>query len=248
MQFDATTGPASQQKTACAIVPVYVGGPLSPAAQAIDDAADGLISRALRNKDIKGDVGELLLLTHTAGLPCQRVLLVGLGARDKLSGRSFRKATRAALSAVARARHADALFCLGLEAVPDTDAGRRARIALEVWHEVSYRFTAMKSEPGEPRPTLRRLRILASGRDMRQVRKGISHGLAVGRAMALARDLGNLPPNVCTPDYLADRARLIARESPRFRLRALRLAEIRRLRMGAFLAVAEGSSREPRFI
>ncbi len=248
MQFDATTGKASDHATACAIVPVFTGGTLSDAARDLDSATNGLIARALRNKDIKGESGELLLLTHTGDLPCQRVLLVGMGSREKLTRRHFRKATRAALASIARARYRDVLFCLALAPVPDTDAVRRARIVVEIWHEVGYRFTAMKSEPGEAGPTLRRLTILSGSRELRQVRAGISQGRAVGRAMVLARDLGNLPPNVCTPDYLADRARALARTSPRFSLKALRLPEIRKLGMGAFLAVAQGSTLPPRFI
>jgi leucyl aminopeptidase len=66
--------------------------------------------------------------------------------------------------------------------------------------------------------------------------------------MALVRDLGNLPPNVCTPSYLVERARAIARQHRRLSVKALGLAEIRRLKMGAFLAVTQGSAEPPRFI
>ena len=79
MQFQVKTGTASQQRTACAIVPIYCRRRTPAAARSLDTAGGGLITRAIRNRDIKGEFGELLLLTDTGDLPCQRILLVGLG-------------------------------------------------------------------------------------------------------------------------------------------------------------------------
>jgi leucyl aminopeptidase len=248
MQYQVKSGTPGRQRTACAIVPVYAGGDLPASAKAIDAAGGGLITRAIRNRDIKGEPGELLLLTHTGKLPCQRILLVGLGPKAKLDRRTWRKATRAALAAAARSKYADAVLYLTAETVSDADAYRRARLAVEIWQEVSYRFTAMKSEPGDPAPTLKTLGIASSGQDVRQARRGIAHGTAIGRAVALAKDLGNLPPNVCTPGYLVERARGIARQGRKLTLKAMGLAEIRKLRMGAFLAVTQGAAEPPRFI
>ena len=84
MQFQVKTGAASQQRTACAIVPVFSGGDLPSAASSLDKAGGGLISRAIRNKDIKGELGDMLLLTHTGELPCQRILLVGSRGRIEI--------------------------------------------------------------------------------------------------------------------------------------------------------------------
>ena len=248
MQFQVKTGSASQQRTACAIVPIYAGGELSTAARSIDTAGGGLISRVIRNRDIKGDSGELLLLTDTGDLPCQRILLVGLGPKAKLDRRAFRKATRGALAAVARSKYSEATLHLTAESVGDADAYRRARLAVEIWQEVSYRFTAMKSEPGDSAATLTRLGIATNSRALRQTRQGIAHGEAIGRAVALAKDLGNLPPNVCTPSYLVERARGIVKQGKKLTLKALGLAEIRKLKMGAFLAVTQGAAEPPRFI
>jgi leucyl aminopeptidase len=248
MKFQVKTGPASQQRTACAIVPIYSGGDLTAAARSLDAAGGGLITRALKNRDIKGDAGELLLLTNTGDLPCQRILLVGLGAKAKLDRRTWRKATRSALSAVARGKYTEAVLHLTTEAVGDADAYRRARLAVEIWLEVSYRFTAMKSEPDDKSPALKQLALASNGRDQRATRKGLSHGEAIGRAVTLTKDLGNLPPNVCTPSYLVERARGIAKQGNKLSLTSLTPAAIRKLRMGAFLAVTQGAVEPPRFI
>jgi len=248
MKFQVKTGAASQQRTACAIVPIYSGGGLTTMARGLDAASGGVITRAVENGDIKGDTGELLLLTETGNQHCQRILLVGLGAKAKLDRRTWRKAARSALATVARGKYTEAVFHLTAEAVRGADAYRRARMAVEIWLEISYRFTAMKSEPDDKPPALQSLGLASSARDQGATRRGILHGEAIGRAVALTRDLGNLPPNICTPSYLVDRARQIARKGRKLTLTALTPAAIRKLRMGAFLAVTQGAVEEPRFI
>jgi leucyl aminopeptidase len=173
---------------------------------------------------------------------------VGLGQHAKADRRAYRKATRAAYGALARTRHRDAINYLAAEPVSGTDAYRRTRIAVETWHEASYRFTTLKSKPPENGPEISAIAIAADSRDTRQARRGIDHGDAIGKGMNLSRELGNLPPNVCTPSYLADQARRLAKRHRRIRVKVLGLPEIRRLKMGAFLAVTQGSEEPPRFI
>ena len=248
MQFQLKSGAPREQRTACAVIPVYAGGELSAAAKNLDTAGGGLITRAFRQRDIRGDAGDQLLLTDTGKLPCQRILLVGLGPKARLDRRIWRKALRAALATVSRGKYGDAILYLTEETVQDADSYRLARLAVETWHEVSYRFTAMKSDAGETSPAMKSLGIAIASRDQRQARRGIEHGKAVAGGVVLAKDLGNLPPNVCTPTYLADRARAIGRKARKLSVKVLGLPEIRRLRMGSFLAVTQGAKEPPRFI
>ena len=107
MKFTVNAPGATRQRTACAIVGIYLDGILSDTAQALDKASGGLLSDVTRNRDIRGETGETLLLTHTGKLPCKRILLVGLGKSGKLEQRGYRKAVRAAYSALGKAGHAD---------------------------------------------------------------------------------------------------------------------------------------------
>ncbi|MCL4780730.1 MAG: leucyl aminopeptidase [Gammaproteobacteria bacterium] len=248
MKFTVNTPGATRQRTACAIVGIYADGTLSDTAKALDKASGGLISDVTRNRDIRGEAGETLLLTHTGKLPCKRILLVGLGKPGKLEQRGYRQAMRAACTALGKAGHIDAINYLGLETVGDTDAYRKARIAVETWHEASYRFTTMKSAPTPQPGRLKSMGLACTTADRKKSLEGVKHATAIAGGVALARDLGNLPPNICTPDYLVKRAQAIARKSKKMRLNALRAADLRKLGMGALLAVTQGSELPPRFI
>ncbi len=248
MKFTINSPTATRQKTACAIVAIYSDGVLSDTAKALDTASKGLLRDVLKNRDISGKAGETLLLTHTGKLPCKRILLVGLGVPEKLDQRAYRKATRAAFSALGKTGYADAINFLSLESVSDANAYRKVRIAVETWHESSYRFTTMKSAPARETSRLKSIGLACVAGDRSKIRQAIQHATAIAGGVTLARDLGNLPPNVCTPDYLVKRAQEIARKSKKLQLTALRAAQLRKLGMGALLAVTQGSELPPRFI
>jgi leucyl aminopeptidase len=78
--------------------------------------------------------------------------------------------------------------------------------------------------------------------------RGLEHGQAVSSAMSLQRDLANLPANVCTPIYLADQARALAKQYTSLRVQVLDEAAIKKEKMGCLLAVTQGSAQPPRFI
>jgi leucyl aminopeptidase len=112
-----------------------------------------------------------------------------------------------------------------------------------------YRINDLKSTR-RPRPPLL-ARLLAGPVDaagMARARSGMEAGGAVIESSRLVRNLANLPSNVCTPRYLANQARQLAQTYRRVRVRVLDEAAIRRLKMGCFLAVAQGSEEPPRFI
>jgi leucyl aminopeptidase len=89
---------------------------------------------------------------------------------------------------------------------------------------------------------------VADARASKAATEGLRIGAAIGGGLALARDLANLPPNVCTPTYLGTRAQALAKDFPSVKTKVLDESGIRALKMGAFLAVTQGSDQPPRLI
>jgi leucyl aminopeptidase len=249
MRFQVSAEAPARQRAACIILPLYASGALPPITAAADKAADGRLRALMRSGDFTAEAGTTLLLTGLPGIRAPRILLAGLGERRKYDRKACRKSIRAAFAAVTKLAATDVVSYLGSETPRDTDAYRRARIAIEAWHEVSYRFTALKTAARDKRPLRQKtLGLWAAPRETRAVRRGIAHGLAIGRAMALARELGNLPGNICTPTYLTQQARGIARRYRQVRTEVLTETRMRRLGMGSLLSVTAGSAEPARFI
>jgi leucyl aminopeptidase len=249
MRFQVKTGAASGQRATCIVLPVYSSGALPGVTHEADQAAGGVLGATLKTGDFSGETGATLLLPGVQGLACQRVLLVGLGDRGKYDRKACRKALRGAFAAVTRLAAADVVSYLGSEPAAGTDAYRRARIALEVWHEVAYRFTSLKTiDKDKGRVRQKSLALGTTAGETAALRRGIDHGLAIGKAMDLARDLGNLPANICTPNYLVQQARSLARDNRHIRLQVLDEKRMKTLGMGALLSVTAGTTEPARFI
>ena len=245
--MESSTKRTSPEKLAspCIVVGISEGGKLSPAADAVDRASGGAVRGVLRAGDISGKAGTTRLLYALPGVAAKRVLLAGTGKAS--SAPDFRESVRAAALAAAATGAEQAHFFLAQVPVTGRDAAWRARQLVAVASEALYRFEQLKSKKAEPQ-RLRRIVVCATdARDMQALERGAKQGQALAAGMNFARDLGNLPANVCTPAYLADRAREMAR-SWKLGVEVLEKRDMEKLGMGALLSVARGSHQPPKMI
>ncbi len=217
---------------------------LPQATATIDAATDGLIERARARGDARTRLGHTALLRYPQGIAAERILLVGLGKREEFDAVALRAALDAAHGALRDLPAARWGNALALLEVPGRDESWRVRQTVLSAAQAAYRYSATKKpKNGEGKPPEEVL-IFAAGRP----REALRQACAEARAVALARELGNLPPNICTPAYLAERARALAAGDARAAVEILDRAAMQALGMGALLAVASGSANEPRLI
>src|SRR4029078_12332536 len=142
-----------------------------------------------------------------------------------------------------------AVVYLTEEKVKRGEVAWRVEHAVVVAMEAVYRFDQMKSQPADVRRPLRKLTLSVPQRsDLTAGEAAAARGLAIAHGMDLARDLGNLPGNICTPTYMGERALAVAAEFPDIKATVLERKEIEALGMGSFLSVTNGSEEPPRFI
>ncbi len=174
----------------------------------------------------------------------QRLLLVGLGARKKLTAETLR---RAGAAVVRRARQLKLDRCgllLAAGAVAPAEAGRALAEGMALGN---YVFHGQKSEAPPRQVKHARVDFSGSAAERRAFATGLAQGVVVGRAQCIARDLGNHPSNVATPRYLVEQARKAVRGS-RVRLKVVAKAELVRRGFGGLLGVARGSAEPPFFL
>jgi leucyl aminopeptidase len=249
MEFTALVDARARTGCGCAVVGAYEGGELGVAARHLDGALGGLLGRLHASGDFTGKLAETLLLPQPAGSVHERVLIVGLGARAQFGRKPFKSALKAAATALLKTGARDATVYLALEEGTQLDVRYRARLIAEVVSTQSYRTNDLKTT-GKPKPfKLERVAVAVDGaRSLKTAGEGVKIGAAVAHGNAFMRDLANLPPNICTPTYLGDRAEQLAKEFPRIKTRLYDLDGIKSLKMGAFLAVTQGSAQPPRLI
>ena len=248
MEYLVKSGDPARLASACLVVGVHAERRLSRGAQAVDQASQGALKRQLARSGFDGAIGKTQMLHELPGLAAQRLLAVGLGAAGKLDARELRKAFSAAGRVLATASVADALFAVTADPT-GLPVRATARDLVTCTDEALYRFDHLKSKPAAPKVPLSRVTLLAADRSAANaLRRGITEGEAIAAGSRLAKDLGNLPGNICTPTYLAAEARKVARGQRKLRVEVLEQRDMARLGMGALLSVARGSRQPPKLI
>ncbi|MEP6657858.1 MAG: leucyl aminopeptidase [Betaproteobacteria bacterium] len=249
MEFNIKSGSPEKQRSACVVVGVFDNRKLSLSAELIDRASNGYISEIIRRGDMEGKLGSTLLLHNVRGTLADRVLLIGLGKERDFRDKEFRSAIKSAVKLLNETGSYEAVLYLTEEKVKRREVAWRVEHAVVVAMESVYRFEQMKSQPTEVRRPLRKLTLSVPQRsDLAAGEAAAARGLAISHGMELARDLGNLPGNVCTPTYLGERAQQLAQEYPDLKVTVMERPQIEALGMGSFLSVTNGSDQPPRFI
>ncbi len=244
MEFSIKTTLPEKQKTGCVVVGVFESRKLTDLAKSLDECSNGYLSDILKQGDMEGKAGSTLLLHHVPGVLAERVLLVGLGKASEFSEKAYLDAIHAALEAVRKTGAKDAYFCLTSTPVKDCDIEWNVYQAALAVKDGFYHFDKLKSSPEKKKDALKKIYLHASGK---RVEEALLQGIAVAEGMKLAKDLGNLPGNVCTPTYLSTQALDIAKEY-KLDSRILEKEDMQELGMGSLLSVTRGSVEPPKLI
>jgi leucyl aminopeptidase len=242
VQFSINVSSPEKVRSDCVVVGVYEGRRLTDAALRLDRASRAHLSAILRHGDLEGKLGSTLLLHAVPGVVAARVLLVGLGKADAFGAKQYREAVRAAVRALSDGGAADTVAYLPDIPVKGQDRPWAIQHAIAVAGDATYRFDQLKSKKNNHRKLVRftvGLLERAGAPDQR----ALTRGAALVEGMSVAKDLGNLPSNICTPSYLARQAQDLARKH-KLKCQVLDERAMEKLGMGALLAVTRGT-REP---
>ena len=248
MEFIVKSGTPEKQRSGCIVAGVFESRKLSTVAHQIDEVSGGAISSILRRGDLEGKPGQTLLLHNIPNLPSERVLLIGCGKEKEFNENRYRDTTAKAVSVLKDTGATEATTYLTELDVKGRDISWKVRQAVEVTEAALYRFDQLKSKPNNSRRALRRVVLAVPKRsDLGPGEQAIREGRAIAEGMKLARDLGNLPGNLCTPTYLAEQATEIGKQYG-LKITVLEKDDMQKLGMGALLSVARGSRQPPKLI
>jgi len=245
MEFSIKNSNPEKLRSDCLVVGVFEEKKLSESAALLDKTTDKAISQVLKTGDLEGKLGNTLMLHHLPNIVATRVMLVGLGKAAEFTEKNYRHAVKAAVKAMPKSV-ANAAFLLAELHINNSDIAAKVAHWVEVVMDATYQVNAVK-EKKPPAHSLEKAAMVVAKADTAQAEAAVQSGLAIGHGVRLAKDLGNLPPNICTPTYLGEQAKKLAKEYG-FKAEVLDKAQIEKLGMGSFLGVAQGSQEPPRFI
>ncbi|MCK4708432.1 MAG: leucyl aminopeptidase [Gammaproteobacteria bacterium] len=249
MEFNVKSGNPEKQRTACLIIAVSQPRKLSRAGRLIDKMSDSFLSTIIRRGDMDGKLGQTRVLHNVPGTLADRVLLVGCGKDKDLNERTYLKILDSLSGALDNLGAMEAYSYL-------TDINIRGRdiewkISQTVMHMEKNRYHCeqLKRQKKEPPKNFRKLVMnVPSRRELGIGEKAIQQGNAISSGVSLAKDLGNLPGNICTPTYLAEQANRLQKTFPSIVVEILEEEDMKELKMGSFLSVSAGSRQPAKLI
>lgn len=248
MQFSVKSGDVAGIQTDCVVVGVFQGRELTSAGKALDKASAGSLRAAMQDDGFQGKSGEAQLVLRVPEVKAKRVLLVGLGKREDFRPWNLEKVLKNAAGKLRSTEARNASFALH-EALEDPVRG--ARDTVTALNAALYRFDACKSKSsdnGKDVLKLSRVTLVADEASASAMRNAVKAGAALAAGVALARDLGNLPGNICTPAYLADTAKKMGRDYDKLKVSVLDEKKMEELGMGSLLSVSRGSRQPAKLI
>ncbi len=246
MEFSIKQGNPDSLKSGCVVVGVFEGGKLSAAAQVLDKAAQQVLSDVVTRGDMSGKAASTLLLHKIPGIVAERVLLVGLGKAEELNNKTRTEILRAAFVALNATATKDAALYLLDEGVGN-DAVWLIKQAVFAAEEQSFRADEMKSKPAKA-ATLKHITFALLNKPAAPLKHALDQAAATARGISLAKNLGNLPGNICTPTYLAAKALALGKEHKSIKTTVLEEKDMQKLGMGSFLSVTRGSAQPAKLI
>ncbi|MCP3681002.1 MAG: leucyl aminopeptidase [Gammaproteobacteria bacterium] len=250
MELTITTSAVSQLETECLIIAVDHDKQLTASGKAIDKITSGLIKRLLKQKDISGELATTLLLPHflfDEEVKIQRILLIGCGDTTQLDIPRYRKMVSATATVLKQHAIQNAVSTLHEIKLGNCSAAAKISQSVLAFNEPFYCLDQFKSQRKKSSAS-KSIALLVSSRQRNTAEQELALGQAISAGSKLCKDLANLPPNHCTPRYLARRARQLANQTARLQTKIVKEADMKKLGMGALLSVAQGSSEPPQLI
>lgn len=234
----------TEYKTECLILPVR-GELANTTAKRIDRAAKGAIKTLLKAGDFKTATGSTLMLPAGLGTGAKRVLLLAVGDSKKMAPGTFATVAEQALLNAGRSGASEASFVLSDIVVEGRDLAWQLQTLAQIATTQQYSYAKTLSRKPSA-ASLKRVHLLAD--TSAAERRAANRGKAVANGMNLARELGNLPANICTPSYLASEARKLGRNRDQVKVSVLDEKKMRELKMGSLLSVTAGTKEPAKLI
>ncbi len=246
MEFSINQGSPEKLKSGCVVVGIFDDGKLSRAAQVLDKACKNALSDLVAQGDMSGKAASTLLVQKLPGMAADRVLLIGLGKNKDQSRKTCIEVLQALLKALHGTPAKDAALCLAADEMGQDEAWL-LRQSILIADEQAFRADGLKSKPAAA-AELKHVSFVTPDKPAAQSKAVVAQTAATARGMALTKELGNLPGNICTPTYLSAQALALGKAHKKIKVTVLEEKDMRKLGMGAFLSVTRGSEQPAKLV
>lgn len=236
MKYNITTKNPGEIKCDCICLPIFKDAALGKTGRQLDQLCEGQITRAIKTFAVKSEAGASFILP-VEGQKWGRVLLVGV---EPSKYDDPKKATETIASSTKSTNIKHLLVAFDDIPTGKINSANIAAMIIESIESAHYCFDQFKSKKS-PAPLLAQVSFHCSKDNQSEYKNSIAVAQAMTCGVNTAKDLGNLPGNICTPSYLAEAASTLGKQNASISVKILEEKALEKLNMGAFLSVSKGS-------
>lgn len=238
---------AKLKKRECLIVGLFEDTTLTESAKKLDKISAGYFKKILKKTEFQGKIGQTLFLNEVPNLDAGRVLLVGCGKNAAIGASDYRKIIATTTKSLTDGKVSDALSFLTELNVEKRTLPWKVKQAAEVTANLLYQFDQFKSKK-EPFSLQSMAFYIDDSKKVSACETALKEAVSISAGITLTKNLANTPSNICTPSYLAEEAKRLAKQYKAVSVKILEEKELKKLGAGAFLAVTKGSAENAKLI
>ncbi|HQT80813.1 MAG: leucyl aminopeptidase [Ferrovum sp. 37-45-19] len=247
MEFSVKAQSLDKIVTEALVIAIPANQSMTADIKLLDNSSTNIISQILKKGDLGKNFGNTVVLHQVPGIKAQRLLLINSGTKNSLSDSEYKQLVRNSLKNLETLNVKNIALTLNQLNVDNRDANWAVEQATLIALETQYRVKRISKEKVIP-SSLQSISFITKGKTpSTALIKSVNQAQAVAHGIALSKDLANLPPNICTPNYLTKEAQKLGKEW-KLKVDVLEKSDMEKLGMGSLLAVAQGSHQAPKLI
>jgi leucyl aminopeptidase len=246
MKFTLKQGKILKNAKTCQIIGVTEKGQLSMPAKALDKATHSLVTKVLKQGDFQGNNGQTWLIP---AINTSAVLMAGCGKSLTLTPGEFSKLIISSMKAIHGTRIEQVIIALNDIVVTGQDEAWKIKQTVEAASVALYSFEQYKSVK-KAAGYLKEISILCSAdkHSLKSCERALLEGRVIAESVSFTKTLANHPSNICTPTFVAAQAQEFVKQHKNMTIKVLEEADMKKLGMGAFLAVTRGSAQPGKMV
>lgn len=246
MEFNISEENLKLAPNNCIITGIFEESHLFPTTHTINKMSNGYIHTLQKRNILNGRIGETLLLYDIPHIINQQILIIGCGKKRDFNAQHYRTIIHKTIHALKNISTEKASFFLNELDIEGYDVYWKIRHTIEIINDKLYTFNKFKNKKKLLHHSINKIIIHISEKNkIKDYKKAITDGLIISKNIKVAKDLGNMPPNICTPTYLMNKTKHLSHHFPNINIQIIDALKMEKLGMNAYLAVGLGSSHPP---
>ncbi|WBF65281.1 MAG: leucyl aminopeptidase [Candidatus Kinetoplastibacterium crithidii] len=222
---------------------IYKNNILTSSAKEINEKSNGFLKQILDN--FNATLGSSIVLYNIPNIKAKSIVIIGLGNNDKYSLEEHNIAEESLVKTCIKYQIKECYSTIALEA-DAKDSILFIKNSIITAKGYNYRYTSTIRNI-EKTVELKKIVFMIDS-NLKDIDRCLLEGTSISEGIYLAKQLGNLPSNICTPTYLANEAKKLEQEFSSIKTNILDIEDISKIGMKSFMSVAKGSLEPLKFI